>query len=73
MAQEEEFQYDLTDTRCKLWFFQNKLPGYAWYVPKEDGYVNVGLGGFADQPEGRRGHAQKSLEFTGRRSWNSPG
>jgi flavin-dependent dehydrogenase len=46
VAQEEEVQYDLKDTRCKLWFFQNKLPGYAWYVPKKDGYVNVGLGGF---------------------------
>lgn len=48
VAQEEEFQYDLKDTRCKLWFFENKLPGYAWYVPKKDGYVNVGLGGFAE-------------------------
>jgi menaquinone-9 beta-reductase len=48
VAQEEEFQYDLKDIRCKLWFFENKLPGYAWYVPKKDGYVNVGLGGFAD-------------------------
>lgn len=47
VAQEEEFKYDLKDIRCKLWFFENKLPGYAWYVPKKDGYVNVGLGGFA--------------------------
>jgi flavin-dependent dehydrogenase len=47
VAQEEEFQYDYKDARCKLWFFENKLPGYAWYVPKKDGYVNVGVGGFA--------------------------
>jgi flavin-dependent dehydrogenase len=39
VAQEEEFQYDYKDARCKLWFFENKLPGYAWYVPKKDGYV----------------------------------
>lgn len=49
VAQEEEFKYNLKDTRCKLWFFKNKLPGYAWYVPKEDGYVNVGVGGFTGQ------------------------
>ncbi len=48
VAQEEEFRYELKDARCKLWFFQNKLPGYAWYVPKQDGYVNVGIGGFAE-------------------------
>ena len=49
VAQEEEFQYDIKNNRCKLWFFENKLPGYAWYVPKVDGYVNVGVGGFAGQ------------------------
>jgi len=48
VAQEEEFPYNFTDSRCYLWFFENKLPGYAWYVPKANGYVNVGLGGFAD-------------------------
>jgi len=49
VAQEEEFQYDVTDARCKLWFFEDKLPGYAWYVPKKDGYVNVGVGGSNEQ------------------------
>ena len=49
VAQEEEFQYNYKDARTKLWFFENKLPGYAWYVPKKDGYVNVGVGGFAGQ------------------------
>jgi menaquinone-9 beta-reductase len=49
VAQEEEFQYDLQDKRCRLWFFENKLPGYAWYVPKKDGYVNVGVGGATEQ------------------------
>ena len=48
VAQEEEFPYNYTDSRCRLWFFENKLPGYAWYVPKANGYVNVGLGGFAE-------------------------
>ncbi|MGB8214867.1 MAG: NAD(P)/FAD-dependent oxidoreductase [Anaerolineales bacterium] len=49
VAQEEEFQYEVKDARCKLWFFENKLPGYAWYVPKKDGYVNVGVGGATEQ------------------------
>ena len=25
------------------------LPGYAWYVPKEKGYLNCGLGGMAEK------------------------
>ncbi len=49
VAQEEEFPYPFTDDRCYLWFIENGLPGYAWYVPKANGYVNVGLGGFAGQ------------------------
>ena len=62
VAQEEEFQYDYKDARCKLWFFENKLPGYAWYVPKKDGYVNVGVGGFA----GELKHRADTLK----RHWN---
>jgi flavin-dependent dehydrogenase len=41
---EEEFKYDYHDANCHLWFFEKKLPGYAWYVPKADGYLNVGIG-----------------------------
>jgi menaquinone-9 beta-reductase len=46
---EEEFPYDYTDQRCLLWFMENGLPGYAWYVPKANGYVNVGIGGKAQK------------------------
>jgi len=49
VAQEEEFAYDYSDERCHLWFFQNELPGYAWYVPKANGFVNIGLGGSAEK------------------------
>ncbi|HEX5765745.1 MAG TPA: NAD(P)/FAD-dependent oxidoreductase, partial [Woeseiaceae bacterium] len=45
---EHEFAYDWQDDECKLWFSEDGLPGYAWYVPKARGYVNVGLGGKAD-------------------------
>jgi flavin-dependent dehydrogenase len=42
---EEEFKYAYPDSNCHLWFFENNLPGYAWYVPKAGGYLNVGIGG----------------------------
>lgn len=45
VALEEEFSYDWGDPRCQLWFFENGLPGYAWYVPKSGGVVNLGVGG----------------------------
>jgi len=44
---EQEFPYPHTDPRCRLWFMENGLPGYAWYVPKAGGIVNVGIGGKA--------------------------
>ena len=48
LAMEEEFPYHAADLTCRLWFFQNGLGGYAWYVPKAEGYVNVGVGGTAE-------------------------
>ncbi|MBC8402653.1 MAG: NAD(P)/FAD-dependent oxidoreductase [Candidatus Marinimicrobia bacterium] len=42
---EDEFTYNYKDANCYLWFFEKNLPGYAWYVPKGDGYLNVGIGG----------------------------
>ncbi len=47
IAKEEEFQYPIRDIRCHLWFFEDGLPGYAWYVPKTGGWLNVGIGGSA--------------------------
>lgn len=49
MAQEEEFPYEYSDGRCWLWFFDDGLPGYSWYVPKANGVVNVGVGGLAEK------------------------
>ena len=46
---EKEFAYDWKDPACHLWFFDDGLPGYAWYVPKANGYINIGLGGMAGQ------------------------
>lgn len=47
VALEHEFPYQYSDPQCHLWFFRNKLPGYSWYVPKADGYLNIGIGGMA--------------------------
>lgn len=46
---EQEFPYAWDNDDCILWFFDGGLPGYAWYVPKADGYINIGLGGRADK------------------------
>lgn len=50
---EQEFAYDWKDPRCHLWFFEDGLPGYAWYVPKANGHINVGLGGMAEKLKAR--------------------
>jgi flavin-dependent dehydrogenase len=41
---ETEFPYDIADHNCYLWFYENKLPGYSWYVPKDE-VLNIGIGG----------------------------
>lgn len=48
-ALEHELPYDWHDGDCHLWFFDGGLPGYGWYVPKGDGYVNLGVGGMAER------------------------
>jgi flavin-dependent dehydrogenase len=46
-AMEDEFQFEATERGCHLWFFDKKLSGYSWYVPKGKECVNVGVGGNA--------------------------
>jgi flavin-dependent dehydrogenase len=50
---EHEIQYDWHDADCHLWFFEQGLPGYSWYVPKERGWLNVGVGAIADRMKQR--------------------
>ena len=52
---EHEIRYDWQDGDCHLWFFDHGLPGYSWYVPKERGWLNVGIGGIAQRMK-RGGH-----------------
>jgi flavin-dependent dehydrogenase len=44
---EEEFSYPARDPDCLLWFGERGLPGYSWFVPKGNGWLNVGLGAFS--------------------------
>ncbi|MEP7242372.1 MAG: NAD(P)/FAD-dependent oxidoreductase [Gammaproteobacteria bacterium] len=46
---EHELPYDWKDGDCHLWFFDKGLPGYSWYVPKQNGFLNVGVGGMAER------------------------
>ena len=63
---EQEFAYQWDDPGCHLWFFEEGLPGYAWYVPKANGYINVGLGGMADKLKHQGANVRQYWEkFTG--------
>ncbi len=59
---ELEFQYDYRDPNCYLWFFDHDLPGYSWYAPKANGYINIGIGGRFDD--------LKAKETTIQQHWN---
>lgn len=59
---EEEFIYNYQDSNCHLWLLQNRLPGYSWYVPKSDGYLNLGIGGFFEKLKAKN----KNIKF----HWN---
>lgn len=60
---EEEFAYDCEDGRCSLWFFDRKLPGYAWYVPKAGGYLNIGIGAKLSVLKSRKTSIRKYWTF----------
>jgi len=63
VALEEEFSADWQDGDCRLWFLDNGLPGYAWYVPKEGGYLNIGVGGNAAALKDRCSSIQDHWEY----------
>lgn len=53
-AIELEFPFPWRDGDCRLWFFDHGLPGYAWYVPKACGWLNLGVGAMAEPLRRRR-------------------
>jgi len=70
VALEHEFEYDWQDGDCHLWFFEQGLPGYAWYVPKQRGWLNVGVGALAHRLKARgediRQHWERLVQGLGR-------
>jgi flavin-dependent dehydrogenase len=62
VALEHELEYDWQDGDCHLWFFDQGLPGYAWYVPKQNGWVNVGVGALAQRLKARGEDIQQHWE-----------
>jgi flavin-dependent dehydrogenase len=51
---ELEYPFAWHDGSCHLWFLTDGLPGYSWYVPKQHGFLNIGVGGMAHKIK-RRG------------------
>lgn len=68
---EHELPYEWRDPDCHLWFFEGGLPGYAWYVPKANGWLNVGVGGMAARLKSRgediKAHWARFAALLGRR------
>ena len=60
---EDEFLYEPQDCNCHLWFLQNKLPGYSWFLPKSNGYVNIGIGGFFEKLKARSTNIKNHWNF----------
>ena len=58
VALEQELPCDWEEPDCHLWFFGHGLPGYSWYVPKQDGYLNLGVGGIATRLKSKGQHVQ---------------
>jgi len=59
VAMEAEFRYHYKEKDCILWFFRNRLPGYSWYVPKGNGFLNIGIGGLFTKMKSRKRNIQE--------------
>ena len=44
-AVEKEFKAPCKVPECHIWYLEQGLPGYAWYLPKKGGWINIGIGG----------------------------
>ncbi|HVN32509.1 MAG TPA: NAD(P)/FAD-dependent oxidoreductase [Thermoanaerobaculaceae bacterium] len=65
VALEAELSCRAPDPECHLWFLDRGLPGYSWYLPKEGGFVAIGVGGIATRVRragGIRQHWEQLLQ-----------
>lgn len=44
-AVEKEFLGRQQIRESHIWYLEKGLPGYAWYLPKQGGWINIGIGG----------------------------
>lgn len=70
---EHELPYDWQDENCHLWFFDEGLPGYAWYVPKGNGHLNLGIGAAANGLKRRHEDIKSHWEHFRRRRLEARG
>lgn len=63
VALELEYPYRWQDPDCYLWFLADRLPGYAWYVPKARGYLNIGVGGSVHRLKNNGDEIQRHWEL----------
>jgi flavin-dependent dehydrogenase len=74
---ETEFKASPAESDCHLYFFQNGLPGYAWYVPKTGNILNLGIGGMnpslLKRNENIRDHWSRFIDRLSRKHWLSNG
>ena len=64
-ALELEFEHEVRERDCHFWFFEEGFPGYYWYIPKADGWVNVGVGALSEslarRQDGIRRHWERCV------------
>ena len=73
LALECEFPFEWKDGDCHLWFFHKGLPGYSWYVPKAESYLNVGLGAIGQKLKKGGLHQKPLAPFSGTFGKGFPG
>jgi menaquinone-9 beta-reductase len=60
---EIEFEYSQRDSKAHLFFGFHGLRGYSWYVPKGDGFVNLGLGGASHSFKASQTHIRQHFQW----------
>ncbi len=72
-ALELEFRHEARDPHCHFWFFEDGFPGYYWYIPKAEGWLNLGVGALSAELRRRQDniwrHWDRLLRILRARGW----
>lgn len=60
---EKEFEYPHRDDYAHIFFRFHGLRGYSWYVPKGNGFVNIGLAGYSSYFEKSNIHIREHFQW----------